>query len=64
MRVFVTGGSGIMGGYVLRAFLTAGHEVTNYSRKFAAAVLGADADVLSRDAAARASLRLCDSGIS
>lgn len=32
MRVFITGGSGIMGGYVLRALLTAGHEVTNYSR--------------------------------
>ena len=32
MNVLLTGGSGKIGGYVLRALLSNGHVVTNYSR--------------------------------
>ena len=33
MKILVTGGSGTLGGYVLREFLNFGHEVTCYSRR-------------------------------
>ena len=32
MNILVTGGSGTLGGYVLRELLRAGHSVSNYSR--------------------------------
>ena len=32
MRILITGGSGTIGGYVLRELLQAGHSVTSYSR--------------------------------
>lgn len=32
MKIFITGGTGTIGGYVLRELLTCGHSITNYSR--------------------------------
>ncbi len=41
MKILVTGGSGTLGGYVLRELLAAGHEVADYSRS-APRILGVE----------------------
>lgn len=40
LKILVTGGSGTLGGYVLRELVEAGHSVTCYSRSAPAAVAG------------------------
>ena len=62
MKVLVTGGSGTIGPYVLRALLNAGHAVTCYSRTTAPPVEGAGflaGDIMDADRLAQA-CRGCD----
>ena len=39
MNILITGGSGTIGGYVLRELTQAGHSVTSYSKEHAAAYI-------------------------